>query len=492
MAKRLGVMVQHLQHHHVSLNRDSAAAATEELGHIYEQVAELQSTLQELVLSKDRVQQEQRTPLIVRKLQVVVRKKLAPLLLQRPIEYGALLLALLATPEVANITEMSQELDSIATQCLKTAKGAHPFALMEAINRTLFSSLGFCGNKTNYYDPRNSNLHNVLFRKTGIPITLAVVWAAVAERLGLHATGCSFPSHFLVRINLPVVDSILAAMTTRSDPPFDDQAIQQLNHQLGWDPTGLWCADYGQGMEVVQFAVFKSTDGTDHLQAVKVFGDENVPGGEVSWRVKLEEISLLEPDVVPSTDREGRDGAAKYWADALVDEDGALAEVEDFEDGAEDGAEDGSLEYSVLQCRGQLQLAQPGFHGAHFVPCTVSLRSGGGELAEQWEEEHTRGRSHWRPVIEVSITVPPPPPPPPTGSGAAGSAGGIPQRIPPPSVLRFQYIGSSSHFSVASSAGGGAPSTARPSADITADINRKADGEGESSAWFVDAFHGGR
>jgi regulator of sirC expression with transglutaminase-like and TPR domain len=63
----------------------------------------------------------------------------------------------------------------------------------------LFAALGFHGNTDDYYDPKNSLLPDVLARKTGIPITLSIVWCAMAARAGLVARGIAFPGHFLVR-----------------------------------------------------------------------------------------------------------------------------------------------------------------------------------------------------------------------------------------------------------------------------------------------------
>jgi regulator of sirC expression with transglutaminase-like and TPR domain len=64
-----------------------------------------------------------------------------------------------------------------------------------------FAALGFRGNTDDYYDPRNSLLPDVLARKTGIPITLSIVWCAIARRAGLVARGIAFPGHFLVRVD---------------------------------------------------------------------------------------------------------------------------------------------------------------------------------------------------------------------------------------------------------------------------------------------------
>ena len=73
----------------------------------------------------------------------------------------------------------------------------------DAISAHLYEALGFRGNEQDYYDPRNSLLPDVLDRKLGIPITLALVYCEVARRLGVRARGVSFPGHFLVRVDRP-------------------------------------------------------------------------------------------------------------------------------------------------------------------------------------------------------------------------------------------------------------------------------------------------
>jgi regulator of sirC expression with transglutaminase-like and TPR domain len=69
-----------------------------------------------------------------------------------------------------------------------------------ALNTYLFDELGFSGSsRETYEDPRNSFLNEVLDRRTGIPITLAVIYIEVARRAGLRIDGINFPGHFLLR-----------------------------------------------------------------------------------------------------------------------------------------------------------------------------------------------------------------------------------------------------------------------------------------------------
>jgi regulator of sirC expression with transglutaminase-like and TPR domain len=77
--------------------------------------------------------------------------------------------------------------------------GAKPRAVLGQINWVLFVEEGYRGNSEDYYDPENSYLNRVIDRKTGIPISLSVLYAAIAERVGLDLAGVNLPAHFLLR-----------------------------------------------------------------------------------------------------------------------------------------------------------------------------------------------------------------------------------------------------------------------------------------------------
>ncbi len=76
---------------------------------------------------------------------------------------------------------------------------ASALSRVTAVNEYLFDELRFVGNRDRYEDPRNSCLNEVLDRRTGIPITLSIVYMEVARRAGLRIDGINFPGHFLVR-----------------------------------------------------------------------------------------------------------------------------------------------------------------------------------------------------------------------------------------------------------------------------------------------------
>ena len=75
---------------------------------------------------------------------------------------------------------------------------AEPGQRAGELARYLFQELGFQGNSADYYDPENSYFNRVLERRTGIPITLSLLFIEVGRRVGLRCHGVGMPGHFLV------------------------------------------------------------------------------------------------------------------------------------------------------------------------------------------------------------------------------------------------------------------------------------------------------
>ena len=92
--------------------------------------------------------------------------------------------------------------DMAATLKRRLRPDISPADTIIALNRFLFDEQGFSGNAADYYDPRNSFLNEVLDRKRGIPISLALVYIEIGRRIGLPVQGVSFPAHFLVKCQL--------------------------------------------------------------------------------------------------------------------------------------------------------------------------------------------------------------------------------------------------------------------------------------------------
>lgn len=97
-----------------------------------------------------------------------------------------------------------------------------PERLVVEVNSYLFGDEAFHGNVTNYHDPRNSYLNDVLDRRTGIPITLSLLYIELGRRVHLNFEGVGMPGHFLVRCPKTDQDLLIdpfnqGAVLTRTD-----------------------------------------------------------------------------------------------------------------------------------------------------------------------------------------------------------------------------------------------------------------------------------
>jgi regulator of sirC expression with transglutaminase-like and TPR domain len=144
---------------------------------------------------------------------------------QVPLLHSALLIAHDEYPDLdiaACEAQVQSHVDSLREE---VAQIVSPPLKMQAINHRLFDELGYAGNHDEYYDPRNSYLNEVLSRRLGNPISLAVVQMEVARRLGVPLDGVSFPGHFLVR--LPVDDGVLVMDPFNGGRPLDADELRQ-------------------------------------------------------------------------------------------------------------------------------------------------------------------------------------------------------------------------------------------------------------------------
>jgi regulator of sirC expression with transglutaminase-like and TPR domain len=101
-----------------------------------------------------------------------------------------------------DVASYEQRLDDLAVRA-RAAIGAagQTQVSASALGRYLFRADGadFRGNAQDYADPRNSYLNELLDRRLGLPITLAVLYMEVARRLGVRAAGVGLPGHFVVQ-----------------------------------------------------------------------------------------------------------------------------------------------------------------------------------------------------------------------------------------------------------------------------------------------------
>lgn len=125
---------------------------------------------------------------------------------------GALMMSDIAYADL-NVAHYERRLDALANVTrealgttaaeLKRPRMLRQRALAERVLETLRETLaereGLTGNTEDYYDPRNTFLHEALDRGVGLPITLSVIYLEVARRLGIPLRGVGLPSHFMVK-----------------------------------------------------------------------------------------------------------------------------------------------------------------------------------------------------------------------------------------------------------------------------------------------------
>jgi len=142
-----------------------------------------------------------------------------------PLFATALLIAKDEYPEL-DFAAYESRIQAYSRSLDKFVRGAESEAAqLRSINNFLFDELGFSGDDKNYYDPRNSYLNDVLDRRLGNPISLAVVQIELAQRLGVPLQGISFPGHFLVR--LPLEEGIVVLDPYQKGRSLDAAELRQ-------------------------------------------------------------------------------------------------------------------------------------------------------------------------------------------------------------------------------------------------------------------------
>jgi len=99
-----------------------------------------------------------------------------------------------------SISNYLQKLETMGNELRNSVSDVkNPTYLISVLNEYMFKTLGFSGNQDDYYNPKNNFLNVVIDTKSGIPITLSIIYAEIGKYIGLDLRLVSFPSHFLVK-----------------------------------------------------------------------------------------------------------------------------------------------------------------------------------------------------------------------------------------------------------------------------------------------------
>jgi len=105
-----------------------------------------------------------------------------------------------------NVSKYIEKINDIGKSLkIKMGQVENPTYLISILNEYLFDELGFHGAEEDYYDPGNSFLNIVLDKKTGIPITLSIIYAEIAKNIGLDLRIVGFPGHVIVKYKNEII-----------------------------------------------------------------------------------------------------------------------------------------------------------------------------------------------------------------------------------------------------------------------------------------------
>ena len=157
------------------------------------------------------------------------------------LDRSALALAATEYPDLDIGRELAS-MDSLAAGAARRLGDRRdPLFCLNALSEFLFDEIGFRGNEEEYYDPRNSYLNDVLARRLGIPITLALVYVETGRRLGVPLSGIGLPGHLVVghrELDGLFVDPFNGGILLTEQECA--QRIEQVNWgQVPWDPRYL-------------------------------------------------------------------------------------------------------------------------------------------------------------------------------------------------------------------------------------------------------------
>jgi regulator of sirC expression with transglutaminase-like and TPR domain len=149
---------------------------------------------------------------------------------RRLAEYSLHVSRILAYPEL-DIGSISRQIDGLGNELSQKVRGPkrlRPTQLIEELNDFFFNKVKFKPNAHDYYNPANNYLNMVFERKTGIPITLSIIYMRIASVLDFMLFPVNFPAHFLVKYILDDQSAEIVIDPFNMGRIMDDYSLKEL------------------------------------------------------------------------------------------------------------------------------------------------------------------------------------------------------------------------------------------------------------------------
>ena len=146
---------------------------------------------------------------------------------------------ILEYPEL-DIESNIQKINEIAKSLkIRISEVKNPTYLISMLNEHLFDTLEFHGDTDDYYNPKNNFLNEVLTKKSGIPITLSILYVEVAKKIGLDLRICGFPSHVVVKHGEDIILDPFGGGRLLSIEDLEDILFRNFGEEVEFSPEFL-------------------------------------------------------------------------------------------------------------------------------------------------------------------------------------------------------------------------------------------------------------
>lgn len=153
---------------------------------------------------------------------------------ERLAEYALHVSRILAYPDL-DVKDILDKIDAMGRELILATKKLMPLRptqIIETINNYLFKEKEFRANLQDYYNPMNSYVNVVLEQKSGIPITLSIIYIRIAHMLKFRLHAVNFPAHFLIKHILEGDGSEIIIDPFNGGRIMDDYTMKELLDQF--------------------------------------------------------------------------------------------------------------------------------------------------------------------------------------------------------------------------------------------------------------------